>query len=135
MTIELTLVPNADAEAPAVVAIQAIGTLDKSDYEVFSTQLDELIRQHGKIRLFIELVDFKGWTPGAAWADVKLGFRHFGDIERIAVVGENRFQQGMTALAKPFTAAKVRYFDVEDRADADAWIQQDQGQEVPDTDA
>lgn len=128
MPIELTLMPNADAEAPAgtIVAIQVIGTLDKTDYEVFGTQLDEMIRQHGRIRLFIELVDFRGWTAGAAWEDVKLGVRHFSDIERIAVVGETRFQKGMTALAKPFTAAKLRYFDVENRADADAWIKQEQ---------
>lgn len=126
MTIELTLVPNADAEAPAetIVAIQAIGTLDKTDYEVFGTQLDEMVRQHGGIRLFIELVDFQGWTAGAAWEDVKLGVRHFSNIERIAVVGETRFQKGMTALAKPFTAAKVRYFDVENQADAEDWIKQ-----------
>jgi len=33
------------------------------------------------------------------------------DIERIAMVGETKRQHGMSLFCKPFTAAKIRYFD------------------------
>lgn len=126
MTIEFTRVPNADAREPEelVVALQVIGTLQKSDFEVLGPRLDVLLEQHGKLRLFVELVDFEGWTAGAAWEDVKLALKHFRDIERIAVVGESRWEKGIAVLAKPFTAAEVRYFDVEERVSAQSWIQE-----------
>lgn len=126
MTIELTRMPNAHEKEPSesVVGLQAIGTLEKSDFEVLGLQLDVQVEQHGTIRLFIELVDFEGMTPGAAWEDAKLAFKHFTDIERIAVVGESRWEKEMTNLAKLFTAAEVRYFDVEKRSAADSWIRE-----------
>lgn len=85
-------------------------------------QLDELTRQHGKIRILLELIDFHGWTAGALWEDTKLGLRHFADIERLAIVGDRRWEKGMALFCKPFTTAEVRYFDLADRAEAVRWV-------------
>lgn len=124
MPIELTRVPNVDATEPAEsrVAIQIIGTLDRADLKVLGHQLDLHVEQHGRIRLLIEFVDFKGWTLGGAWEDLKLAFKHFRRIDRIAVVGESRWEKEMTKVAKAFTAAELRYFDVGARERADAWL-------------
>ena len=126
MTIELTRVPNADDDGPvdALVSLQVIGALEKRDYDVFAARLQEMVQEHGKLRLLVELVDFQGWTAGAVWEDVKLAFKHYDDIERLAIVGESRWEKGMAVLAKPFTAAKVRYFSVENRAEAERWIRE-----------
>lgn len=123
MPIEFTKVPNAGSQV-AMVSVHVIGTLEKQDYGVFGMRLDEMVRQHGKLRLSIELVDFQGWSPGTVWEDVKLAFKHYEDIERIAVIGESRWEKGMTVLAKPFTAADVRYFDVQERDVAEGWIRE-----------
>lgn len=124
MTIEFTKVPNADAKEPEdrVVTLQVIGKLQKPDFDVFGPRLDVLLEHHGKLKLLIELVDFEGWTAGAAWEDIKFALKHFNDIERIAVVGDRQWEKGIAVLAKPFTAAEVRYFDVEDRESANSWI-------------
>jgi hypothetical protein len=34
------------------------------------------------------IVNFKGWTLSAVWADLKFDITHYSDIERLAVVGE-----------------------------------------------
>lgn len=129
MTIEVTRLPNAGDEAPseAYVAIQAIGVLEPKDLEVLGSQLDLQVEQHGTIRLLIELVDFQGWTPAALWEDARLAFKHYGDIDRVAVVGESRWEKEITTLGKLFTKAEVRYFDVERREDASAWIRERSG--------
>lgn len=54
--------------------------------------------------------------------DTKLAFEYFSDIERIALVGEKAWEQGMAIFCKPFTAAKVRYFDHDDRSEALEWV-------------
>ena len=55
--------------------------------------------------------DFHGWAPGALWQDIKFDVKHFADIECLAFVGETKWQHGMAVFCKPFTSAKVRYFD------------------------
>ena len=66
--------------------------------------------------------DFHGWEMAAAWEDTKFGMRHFHDIERLAMVGEKAWQHGMSVFCKPFTKAKIRYFDSSEAAEADRWI-------------
>ncbi len=44
--------------------------------------------------------------------------KHFRDIDRLAIVGETKWEQGMATFCRPFTTAKIRYFDRKDEADA-----------------
>lgn len=55
-----------------------------------------------------DMNDVHGWEVSAAWEDFKFGIGHFSDIERLAMVGETRWQEGMARLCKPFTKAGVR---------------------------
>jgi hypothetical protein len=65
------------------------------------------------MQLLVELHDFEGWTAGALWEDTKFAAKHFKDIKRLAVIGEYRWQKVLTTFFKPFTAAEVRYFDLQ----------------------
>ena len=62
------------------------------------------------------------WTAGALWQDIKFDARHFSDIERMAIVGETKWQQGMAVFCKPFTAARIRYFDRPAIEEARGWL-------------
>ena len=83
------------------------------------------MKQHGKIRILFEMTDFHGWEPAALWDDLKFDLRHFSDIERLAMVGDTRWEQGMSAFCRPFTTAMVRYFDRSKVAEAHRWIEAD----------
>jgi hypothetical protein len=100
------------------------GKLEKEDYEILVPVAERLIGQYGKIRLIIELADFKGWTAGAAWEDCKLAYHHLKDIERIAIIGETAWEKGLTMFMKPFTGAKMRYFDVAEKQAGFDWIRE-----------
>jgi len=84
------------------------------------------MKAHDKVRILVELVDFHGWTAAAAWEDTKFGMRHFSDIERMAIVGDEAWEKGMALLLKPFTKAKVKYFDANQMAAAKTWIMEGQ---------
>lgn len=99
--------------------------LGKEDYEQFVPQLEKIMESESKIRLLIELRDFKGWrTAEALWEDAKFGAFHFNDIERLAIVGEKKWEETMAAFIKPFTTARVRYFDMADIRAAEKWIRE-----------
>ncbi len=105
-----------------VVAVSLTGKLTKEAYESFVPMTEELIRQHGKIRLLVSLHDFHGWDAGALWEDMKFDVKHFNDIERLAIVGETKWEKGMSIFCRPFTLAKIKYFDKADIDSARAWI-------------
>ncbi|HZY84473.1 MAG TPA: STAS/SEC14 domain-containing protein [Gemmataceae bacterium] len=110
-----------------ILAVRLSGKLAKQDYERLGPEVERLIKQHKKIRVLAELHDFHGWELGALWEDIKFDLKHFADIERLALVGESRWEQGMAVFCKPFTTAKVRYFDSAKLAEARDWV----GAELP----
>ena len=105
-----------------LVEITVSGKLIKADYETFIPQIEKLIRAQGKLRILFEMKDFHGWTASALWEDFKFDLKHFRDVERIAMVGDKKWEQGMASFCKPFTTAKVRYFEHKHRDEALAWL-------------
>jgi hypothetical protein len=68
------------------------------------------------------MTGFHGWEAGALWEDTKSAIKYFSDIEKLAMVGEKKWQQGMAMFCKPFTKATIRYFDHADIAEARMWL-------------
>ncbi|MCK6472211.1 MAG: STAS/SEC14 domain-containing protein [Planctomycetes bacterium] len=98
------------------------GTLEKEDYARFVPEFERLLAQYGKLRVLVVMHDFHGWKIGALWEDIKFDVKHLRDIECIAVVGEKKWQERMSAFCRPFTTAKVRYFDFDQIEAARRWI-------------
>lgn len=104
------------------------GKLTGEDYERFIPEFERLAKEHGRIRVLFEMSQFHGWELKAAWEDLKFDLKHYYDIERVAVVGEKKWQQWITRLFKPFTAAEIRYFDHAQAEKARAWIEENAGE-------
>lgn len=105
-----------------VLKLQATGKLTKEMYQEFVPLFEQMVTESGKIRVLFEMHDFHGWTAGALWEDMKFDFKHFSDIERLALVGESKWQEGMAVFCKPFTGATIKYFDQSQVGEAEAWI-------------
>ncbi|MFI4876804.1 MAG: STAS/SEC14 domain-containing protein [Blastopirellula sp. JB062] len=105
------------------VEIQLTGKLTVDDYHEFVPIMEKQIEASGKLRLLVVLHDFHGWQLSAIWEDTKFGVKHYRDIERLAVVGESKWEQGMASFCKPFTAAEIQYFDQAKIEEARQWIQ------------
>jgi hypothetical protein len=116
------MITLAATEGSNILYVKAAGKLTRENYEEFGPKVEALIHQHGKIRVLIELEDFHGWSAGALWEDIKFDVKHFRDIERLALVGEKKWEKGMATFCKPFTTAEVRYFDRVQVDDAREWI-------------
>jgi hypothetical protein len=110
-----------EEEGGTSVAVWVTGKLVSSDYEQLVPELDRLIAVHGRLRLLFELTTFQGWEPIALWDEVKFDVKHFSDIERVAIIGDKKWEHGMASFYKPFTHATVRYFLLADAAEAWKW--------------
>lgn len=105
-----------------VVQVHLSGKLHATDYETLVPQLEASIEEHGKLRLIVIMDDFHGWDAAALWEDVKFDFKHFADFQRIAIVGDSRWQEGMALFCKPFTSAEVKYFEEGHLSVATNWL-------------
>lgn len=108
-----------------ILSMKISGKLTKEDYHQFVPKVEDLIKQHGKIRILMQMHDFHGWELGALWEDIKFDVKHFRDIERLAMVGDSKWEAGMAVFCKPFTTAKIKYFDVSKTDEAGQWIRED----------
>jgi hypothetical protein len=98
--------------------------LHDEDYKQFVPLIDAAIANEGKVRLLAVFEDFHGWDLHALWDDIKFAATHCTKIERIALVGDRKWEAWMAKVCKPFTLAKVRYFDTAERAAAQAWLEE-----------
>jgi hypothetical protein len=105
-----------------VLKVQITGKLHKEDYQQFVPLTEDLIKRHGKLRLLVTLDDFHGWDAGALWEDVKFDLKHFNDIEQLAIVGQSKWEERMATFCKPFTTAKIRFFQETQMEAAAAWL-------------
>jgi len=106
-----------------VLEAQISGKLIHGDYERLSPEFEKLVKQHGKISVLFEMVDFHGWEAAALWDDIKFDVKHFDHIERLAMVGDRKWEKGMSKFCGVFTTAKIHYFDRSEMNEARKWVE------------
>jgi hypothetical protein len=74
-------------------------------------------------RILAVLENFEGWEQSLAWGNLDFRYWHSNDIEKIAIVGEPRFEQAALAFAGAgFRNAPVKFFPDSQLAEARAWL-------------
>ncbi len=111
-----------------VVAIRVCGRLSDEDYAKFLPVLEALIKREGPVSLYVDMEDFEGWEPKAAWDDLKFGVAHDVDFRRIAVVCDKKWIRWMIKLSAVFFAAEMRCFPVTEKQEAMDWIMSEEKQ-------
>ena len=107
-------------------AVQLSGQIDKQDYDIMLPMLEEKIKQHGKINVFVEVMDMKNVSLEALWEEIKFDFRHATDYGKVAVVGEPKWLDWLSLAASPFTTAKIKHFPPDQRLHALNWIKEEE---------
>ncbi|HEY3861934.1 MAG TPA: STAS/SEC14 domain-containing protein [Verrucomicrobiae bacterium] len=106
------------------VVVRVSGKLSHEDFLQFVPEFEEAARRIGKFRVLFVMDDFHGWETDAVWDEIKFDLKHVTDIERMAMVGDKKWEKNLTAFCKPFSTAKIRYFDQTAAVEAQAWLEQ-----------
>jgi hypothetical protein len=96
--------------------------LTHADYQQFASRFETMLEQHGKLNVLFEMVDLHGWEAAVVWDDIRFDAKHFSDIQRLAMVGDQRWEKAMSVASQLFTTAKIRYFDSVAIEEARAWL-------------
>jgi SpoIIAA-like len=107
--------------AGKVLGFKISGKLHDEDYKKFVPIIDAAAGT-GMVRLLAQFENFEGWDLHALWDDIKFATTHCTKFERIALVGDRKWEAWMATVCKPFTAATLRYFDAAAIDAAWAWL-------------
>lgn len=102
----------------------AKGTVTATDYEsVIIPAVEALFSRRSKVRLLYHLgPDFSGFEAAAMWDDAKIGLKHIGGWERIAVVSDIEWIRTGIKVFGLAIPGHVRVFHNSELADAKQWI-------------
>jgi hypothetical protein len=112
-----------------IIATRANDILGINDYEKIHPLIHNIIRTGKKVRWYFEIESNTSENSGGFWEDgllevkySKADFTHADDIDRIAIVGEQKWQKLMYSIMQPFTKAMIRYFGMIEKEQALQWI-------------
>jgi hypothetical protein len=108
-----------------VIEVELTGKLTREDYEAFLPEVEQRLKEYGKVRVLMRMHDFHGWRLAALWQDIKFDMHHFRQFEKIAMVGEKRWQEWMSTICVPFTTGEVRFFHSDQLEAAREWVNAD----------
>jgi hypothetical protein len=107
------------------LVIALSGTVVKDDYTPLVSEFTRLAAEHSKIRVLLDMIRFHGWDASGLWQEIKFDLKYLDSLERLAVVGEARWQHAIASFTRPLTPAEVRYFDGAQIDEARAWLSGD----------
>ncbi len=108
-----------------ILAYEFREELTKDDVERFHDELRRAIDEYGSVKLYTDVHKMESVTPRAMIEDLKLTPEYVSDIDRYAVVGDQRWQEWVTELGDLVTKGEVRYFRPEEALRARRWLRRE----------
>lgn len=91
-----------------VITVRIVGKLQYAEFEKFQKAAAKEIARLEKVRVLVLAEDFEGWGKDGNWGDVSLQASFDKNIERMALVGEEKWQE----LVSLFTGQGLRRFPI-----------------------
>lgn len=107
-----------------IQALEAVGTVTTDDYDrVFAPLVDRARRTSGRMRLLYQFgPGFERITPGALWADTRLGLSYLVLLDGCAVVSDIDWIRAPAHGISAWMPCPMRVYDNDKRDDALAWL-------------
>jgi hypothetical protein len=112
-----------------VLGLEAIDDVEREDYEnVILPAVEQSIAEHGKLRLVYVLGPaFDDYEGEAVWEDLKLGARHPGSFERMAIVTNARWAGPAVKVLSILWPGQARAFPLAELESAKRWAAEQSG--------
>lgn len=112
-----------------VLGLEAIDDVEREDYEnVILPAVEQSIAEHGKLRLVYVLGPaFDDYEGEAVWEDLKLGARHPGSFERMAIVTNARWAGPAVKILSILWPGQARAFPLAELESAKRWAAEQAG--------
>jgi len=94
-----------------LLQIKIRGMLKKADYDRIIQIAKEAIAREGKVRALAIVDGFEGWERHGDWGDVSFMMEQGQHIDKMAIVGDEKWQDDALAFtAKGFRPTVIEFF-------------------------
>jgi hypothetical protein len=109
-----------------IVLIEPSGSLENTDFEQLTKEIDAYISDRGYVRgIIIHTKEFPGWESfGAFISHVKFIKDHHKKVKRVAAVIDSKFMSIAPVIANHFVSGEVKHFDYADMETAKTWVKE-----------
>jgi hypothetical protein len=98
-------------ESTNVFRVEMRGVVRKADLDQCQERLAAEMLRVGPVRLLFVLDGFEGWDPRDNWSDLTFYVRHGDRIERMAIVGDEKWRsQSLMFAGADLRKAPVEFF-------------------------
>jgi hypothetical protein len=99
------------------------GDLDRSDVEAMQDDLRAAADDHGRLRVLVDLTGLDTMEQSAVWQDLQMTPEYLDIVERLAVLGDERWHEWSARASN--LAVDAAAFGPDDRRSAWAWVRAD----------
>jgi hypothetical protein len=106
-----------------LLQLKVRGMLKKADYDRIIQIAKEAIVREGKVRALVILEGFEGWERHEDWGDVSFMMDEGQQIEKMAIVGDEKWRDDALAFtAKGFRPTVIEFFAASRLNQARTWL-------------
>ena len=106
-----------------LLVLRVSGELKKSELDAVQFEFVKKNAGAGTVKLLVLLENFTGWERGADWGDTDFFFSHRNEFEKIAVVGNPRWEAQVLAFSGAgLRKGPVKFFPETNESEARAWL-------------
>jgi hypothetical protein len=106
-----------------LITIKISGMLKRAELAQAEKVAIEAMSPAHKMKFLILTENFEGWDTKSNWEDVSFQSEYDEQIEKIAIVGEKRWQElAEVFVGKGLRSMEIRFFPSSETAKARAWI-------------
>jgi hypothetical protein len=92
-----------------LITVHISGLLTHDELAAVQKAIVQQLHHAGMVRVLVLTEHFAGWEKGGNWGDISFQADHDGDIEKMAIVGDAKWEE----LTSIFTARGLRPFPIE----------------------
>ncbi|MDH3590871.1 MAG: STAS/SEC14 domain-containing protein [Planctomycetota bacterium] len=118
--IEFQIVPDRN-----IIEFVIAGAITRDNLAPLLAACEKIIAEHGKIRMLKQVRSIGHVDLAAVWENLRFGFHHLKDLERVAAVADQAWMGNLAKLANPFLSAEMRFFTTDRIEDARAWLREE----------
>ena len=100
------------------IEIAMLGKLTHEDYQLFVPMIDKALKNAKglEVDLLVDMRGFKGWELLAAWDDMKFGVKHRNTFDKMAIVGNKKWEEVSVNMMRHLMKGKSKFFKQRDKA-------------------
>ncbi|MCD8502384.1 MAG: STAS/SEC14 domain-containing protein [Bacillaceae bacterium] len=111
-------------ENTSILELEVGESLNEQDYEKMQPELEKKIEEFGHVDLLIRMDSVPKMSMGAVLKDIKLGFKHFTDYGKVALVGDCDKLEKLIKVEAIIPGIEGKCFDSEDLDKAWNWLKE-----------